>query len=140
MNVGLIDQMWEKTKVVDRCWLWQGARTGSGYPAINLNGSIASITRLSLVIYHKVKYKDNWLACHICNNKDCWNPLHLYVGTAGSNSRDIVKAGNHPESIKTHCPKGHAYTKDNTYIKPRTNKRECRICRRNSATKSTWFS
>ena len=33
------------------------------------------------------------------------------------------------ERAKTHCPKGHEYTPENTYYQPSTpNKRKCRIC------------
>lgn len=34
------------------------------------------------------------------------------------------------DSLKTHCPRGHAYTGDNLYIDYR-NKRYCKLCRKN---------
>lgn len=30
--------------------------------------------------------------------------------------------------LKTHCPRGHEYTPENTYVKPSTGHRDCRIC------------
>lgn len=32
-------------------------------------------------------------------------------------------------AAKTHCPRGHAYTAENTYVRPRGS-RECRTCNR----------
>lgn len=38
--------------------------------------------------------------------------------------------------LKTHCPRGHEYTPENTYTKKcRPNSRECRICRRSHRTR-----
>jgi len=37
----------------------------------------------------------------------------------------------HHETQKTHCPNGHPYTPDNTYIDPR-GYRNCRTCRANN--------
>jgi hypothetical protein len=33
-------------------------------------------------------------------------------------------------SNKTHCPKGHPYDEENTYVVPKTGMRQCKICRR----------
>ena len=30
--------------------------------------------------------------------------------------------------IRTHCPAGHAYSRENTYINPKTGNRQCRAC------------
>jgi hypothetical protein len=30
---------------------------------------------------------------------------------------------------KTHCPEGHPYSVENTYIPPNSHERQCRICR-----------
>ena len=30
--------------------------------------------------------------------------------------------------IRTHCPAGHAYSTDNTYVNPKTGNRQCRAC------------
>lgn len=35
-----------------------------------------------------------------------------------------------PNRLKTACPFGHPYTEANTYIRPDTGARECKICRR----------
>lgn len=54
---------------------------------------------------------------------------NLRWGTDRENQLDIVRNGNHPQAKKTHCPRGHAYTPENTYVSKR-NKRNCRACAR----------
>ena len=55
---------------------------------------------------------------------------YLWLGTPAQNERDKVLKGRHAEQQKTHCPRGHEYTVENTYITPsRPNNRMCRQCR-----------
>ena len=44
---------------------------------------------------------------HLCRNRKCINPSHLEQVTQAENIRRGER------SLKTHCPKGHQYTKDN---------------------------
>jgi len=63
-----------------------------------------------------------------CNNKNCFNPKHLYLGNQSDNLQDATKlgkTGQHNRN-KTHCPKGHEYTKENTY--KNGNGRKCKTC------------
>lgn len=39
------------------------------------------------------------------------------------------------KNINTHCPNGHEYTKENTYINPNSGYRRCRMCISKSAAK-----
>jgi hypothetical protein len=55
---------------------------------------------------------------------------NLRWGTKSENARDQIKHGVHPEASKTCCPAGHAYSPENTYIRPGTTHRRCRTCTR----------
>ena len=54
---------------------------------------------------------------------------NLAYGTRSENTYDAIAHGTHPQARKTHCPQGHAYDEDNTYVSPRGG-RGCAECRR----------
>lgn len=53
---------------------------------------------------------------------------NLTYGTRSENSLDMVRHGTHRQVRKTHCPKSHEYTPENTYIDP-LGRRGCRRCK-----------
>lgn len=55
---------------------------------------------------------------------------NLAYGTRTENHLDAVRHGTHYNARKTHCPAGHPYSDDNTYITPSTGDRTCRTCAR----------
>src|ERR1700677_3124394 len=60
---------------------------------------------------------------------------NLLYGTPSENVLDTVRYGNHTQARKTHCPEGHEYNQENTYIFP-NGARHCKICRRESGKRS----
>ena len=70
------------------CWLWTGGLYGSGYGAYR--GQLA----------HRVMYErtfgpipEGMFICHHCDNPQCVNPEHLFLGTCKDNNRDASKKG-----------------------------------------------
>lgn len=63
---------------------------------------------------------------HLCRNTACCNPEHLEPVEGPENT----KRGTAGQwlSAKTHCPQGHEYTSENTYVW--SGRRHCRECRR----------
>jgi hypothetical protein len=55
--------------------------------------------------------------------------VNLKYGTPSENALDRVRHGTHPMASKTHCKRGHAFTKANTYIIPTTGSRQCKTCK-----------
>lgn len=53
---------------------------------------------------------------------------NLAYGTSGDNRLDTVRHGRHHNAIKTHCPRNHEYTPENTYTEPKSRKRHCCTC------------
>lgn len=67
-------------------------------------------------------------ACH-WNDDPSDNRLEiLRWGTRSENRLDAVRNGTHNSASKTHCPQGHQYSQENTYVHP-SGSRMCRTCR-----------
>ena len=110
----------------DECWEWQGSRRGDSYGQVYVAHKHRAAHRFSFFLancYYPPVVR------HKCDNRVCVNPHHLEGGTQTENMRDVVERGRHFYANKTHCPRGHEYTKDNTYTRPKGN-RECRACRK----------
>lgn len=108
------------------CWLWTGYVDPLGYAKFWLKGGRYYVHRISYQ-YHVKKMPNNLAIDHLCKTRNCINPKHLEPKTRIEN---ILAKGSLSFSrinkIKTHCPRGHEYTKENTYVNKK--KRSCKIC------------
>lgn len=108
----------------DGCWLWTGAMQPSGYGTFR--GRAA----------HRITYElfvgpipENLTIDHLCRVRSCVNPAHLEPVTIAVN---VMRGESLParNARKTHCPQGHPYDDENTYVNPTTGWRLCRSCAR----------
>ena len=110
------------------CILWPRAIGKDGYGRVAINGRI--------LLAHRVAYEaargpipQGLQIDHLCRVRACVNPAHLEVVTSRVNSlRGVGPAA--INALRTHCPRGHAYTPENTYWRGRS--RACRACRHES--------
>lgn len=110
------------------CWLWEGARTNSGY------GALWDGKRMMLA--HRLSYEMSKGAIpaglsidHLCRVRHCVNPEHLGAVTHSENCKR-GETGVH-NKLKTHCPRGHPYSGENLIVRTYGKKveyRECREC------------
>lgn len=88
------ERFWPKVIKHDGCWQWTGARHPFGYGMLRQENSGQKITasRASWLI-HFGDIPPGMYVCHKCDNPECTNPEHLFLGTATDNARDKENKG-----------------------------------------------
>lgn len=117
------------------CWEWRGAQDGRGYGSFWLDGKLEKAHRASLILLDGIDISSGMCVCHSCDNPICVNPNHLWLGTHTDNMHDLIKKNKFPypkpgcwyNKQKTHCKRGHEFTKENTIITSQ-GRRACKIC------------
>jgi hypothetical protein len=133
------------------CWTWKGHVIPKGYGQIYVGGRMKRA--------HRVAYElaigpipEGMNLDHLCHTRDsscsggdsclhrrCVNPLHLEPVSARDNTHRSTVAIAAQNAAKTHCPQGHEYTPENTYVwadAPGAS-RHCRTCARERARSRT---
>lgn len=106
------------------CLRWTGAHTEKGYGHIHWGGKSRRVHRVAYEVFIgpiPAGYEVDHVRQRGCVHRDCIEPTHLEAVTPEENKRRRF--------TPTHCPSGHEYTPENTYLKP-SGKRNCRECRR----------
>lgn len=78
------------------CWAWSGCTDNRGYGTLsNRKGKNFSPEKAHRVSYefYKGNIPDGMSICHSCDNPECTNPDHLWVGTHKENMQDCGRKG-----------------------------------------------
>ncbi|MBW8034172.1 MAG: hypothetical protein FVQ79_00455 [Planctomycetes bacterium] len=73
------------------CWNWKLSKHPSGYGSAS-RGGYQRAHRLAYRAWKGAIPKGLYI-CHHCDNKDCCNPDHLFVGTQSDNILDAYRKG-----------------------------------------------
>lgn len=89
-----IQRFWSKLSIrgANDCWLWQGAQNGHGYGKFWVKPHCFQAHRISWSI-HYGNIPDGLHVLHSCDQTDCCNPTHLFLGTNDDNVQDRESKG-----------------------------------------------
>lgn len=95
-------RFWAKVarKQSSECWAWLACVfAGTGYGCFGFRGRNWGAHRVAWVLTHG-EIPAGMFVCHRCDNKQCVNPSHLFLGTPGDNLRDMSAKGRGGRPIK----------------------------------------
>ena len=64
-----------------------------GYSRVGLHGRLVGLHRIALEVSLGRDLSPDEYACHRCHRRACFNPDHLYAGSAYDNTHDTIRAG-----------------------------------------------
>lgn len=80
----------------DACWEWQGPLDHKGYGHIRYDGRTIGAHRAALEISNRRRVPRELVVCHVCDNRMCVRPSHLWADTKSANTRDAFQKGRIP--------------------------------------------
>jgi hypothetical protein len=132
-KVKCIEKLMSQMKKIESsgCWEWLGPKNSiTGYGTLSISrfgGVVRHVHRVAYTVFVG-DIPVGLQIDHMCKNRICFNPSHLEIKTAKLNNlrSDSPSAKN---AVKTHCCRGHKFTKENTNMLP-GGRRQCKECRR----------
>ena len=113
-----------KVEKIGSCWIWTGSASNMGYGQVRIGKRLHLVHRVvfELLVGPVPRGLD---LDHKCKQTRCFNPRHIEAVLHRENCRR-GNVGAH-NKIKTHCPHGHEYTPENTYVVG-GGRRQCKAC------------
>lgn len=119
------ERFWTKVYFTERCWLWKSTLNSTGYGLFSVgeDGQNRQVLAHIFSCDNLVgKLPAGFEHDHTCQTVNCVNPDCIDFVTHSENQRRM--------SLRiTHCPYGHPYTNENTYI-TRLGGKSCKECSR----------
>ena len=113
------------------CHEWTGCIDYHGYGQVWFEGKTHSVHRLTWALAYGPIADEIAIRHFVCDNPLCRNLEHLKPGTQADNIADRDAKGRHRTNgneKKTHCKRMHLFDEANTYVRPTTGWRKCRVC------------
>lgn len=75
------------------CWLWTAAVNNRGYGVLGDGGHAIVLAHRTSWLLHRGEIPSGLWVLHRCDNRQCVNPGHLYLGDVIDNARDHMNRG-----------------------------------------------
>jgi len=103
-EIRILKKLIEK-RIIDNitnCWNFQGT-PNTKYGVISYKGKTVNVHRFIAFICLGLRLENrNLYACHKCDNTRCFNPEHIFIGTALDNQNDAIIKGRRKRKIIKH--------------------------------------
>ncbi len=86
------ERFWGRVDKSGECWLWTGNRYPNGYGRVWWKGASHGAHRVAWELATTAWPGDSQVL-HRCDNPQCVNPAHLFLGTQRDNMRDRLTKG-----------------------------------------------
>lgn len=122
------------------CWLWTGHLDKKGRGNLRLGSRRIIASRLSYAL-HFDEIPDGLLVCHECDNPQCVNPDHLWLGTHQDNMADMAAKGRAHGPGTKGSERGHAVLDEQAaagiWLRLCAGERDCNLAREFSVSHAT---
>lgn len=106
-------KLWRKfaiTRSAADCWPWIGHTLKKGNRGtVTIGGKTVTAPRLAWFIKHNQWPDQGVFVCHSCDNPNCVNPAHLWLGTNRDNMRDAAAKKRLPNQKNSDHIKGEGH-------------------------------
>jgi len=88
------ERFWKRVikRGAEDCWEWTGAKSTAGYGQLRMYGQAFYAHRL-IWEWTYGSIPDGIEVCHACDNPECVNPAHLFLGSHADNIVDMHTKG-----------------------------------------------
>lgn len=76
------------------CWIWPGGKSSTGYGMMTIGAKRYKVHRLMYWVYNG-EHPGEQLVRHTYDNRLCFNPKHLILGSHSDNINDMVERKRH---------------------------------------------